>query len=589
MDDLTLINNTSVYRNPAPQSPLQGVNVMQPAAVYSKIMLKTIELAESDYVFDGLAVERNMPSNNGSNEIVFKRMLSLAAHTQPLVEGIPPASDQGRMVAIKASTNSYGRVMKFTDKVNWAVVDPLISEYTRQLSLKVPETKDILAQQALLAECQSFYACKKTRSESDPDIYVPVENGDVTHIKYLTPDCTPTIDDFRKIVLSMEAAKVRPYQGSNFLALVSSAVMFDLITDKRVKEFMKYANTAQAYTNDVVVDLFSLAFKKAKTIKTDNTYIDSEGNTRHIYHGGGKNYLLLRPIADHASATGGYKADAGDIAITLSDNSSKTLTTSDTIPNGIDVLNVHYSYIIGEEALFRVGVEGHTAPQFIKKELGSAGTEDPLNQRQSIGWKIDSIGYKVANPDAVVAYMSIPSQYKVNVNARPDMKNQFTDYQYGYMSSDGRYWHPEQVLSTVVADAEGNYSTKHFVRGTNIVVDPVTMTELVKPINGGRFDENGKKPVVEGTVPTARFYLKSNPAIKFLDDQVAYDTSTKKHYIKGLVGTASAEVLELPATYSVTIPKADGTGTETRTAIDEGVSAINLTGDPRIDTDEYKD
>jgi N4-gp56 family major capsid protein len=126
MDELSLINNTSVYRNPAPQSPLQGQNVMQPAAVYSKIMLRTIELAESDYTFDGLAVERIMPSNNGSNEIVFKRMLSLAAHTQPLVEGIPPASDQGRMVAIKATTNSYGRVMKFTDKVNWAVVDSLI-------------------------------------------------------------------------------------------------------------------------------------------------------------------------------------------------------------------------------------------------------------------------------------------------------------------------------------------------------------------------------------------------------------------------------------------------------------------------------
>jgi hypothetical protein len=168
-------------------------------------------------------------------------MLSLAAHTQPLVEGIPPASDQGRMVAIKATTNQYGRVMKFTDKVNWAVVDPLISEYTRQLSLKIPEMKDILAQQALLAECQMFYACEKEVSDKDPDILVPKAGAkDVTHIKFMSPDCAPTIDEFRKIVLSMEAAKVRPYQGSNFLALISSAVMFDLITDKRVKEFMKY-------------------------------------------------------------------------------------------------------------------------------------------------------------------------------------------------------------------------------------------------------------------------------------------------------------------------------------------------------------
>ena len=45
MELLNQINNTSVYRNPAPQSPLQGANVMQPPVVYSKIMLRTIELA----------------------------------------------------------------------------------------------------------------------------------------------------------------------------------------------------------------------------------------------------------------------------------------------------------------------------------------------------------------------------------------------------------------------------------------------------------------------------------------------------------------------------------------------------------------
>ena len=574
MEDLTLINNTSVYRNPAPQSPLQGVGVMQPAAVYSKIMLKTIELAESDYTFDALAVERNMPSNNGSNEIVFKRMLSLAAHTQPLVEGIPPASDQGRMVAIKASTNSYGRVMKFTDKVNWAVVDPLISEYTRQLSLKIPEMKDILAQEALLAECQTFYACEKQASTTDPDIYVPKTNGTVNHIKYMSPDCTPTIDEFRKIVLSMEAAKVRPYRGNNFLALVSSAVMFDLITDKRVKEFMKYANTAQAYTSDMVVDLFSLAFKKAKTIKTDNTYIDENGDVRYIYHDAtnGVNYLLKGDLASHNG-----KLTTADKVATLSTKTTANATAGD-MPTTIDVLNIHHSFIIGEECLFRVGVEGHTAPQFIKKELGSAGTEDPLNQRQSIGWKIDSIGYKVVNPDAVVDYMSCPSQYKVNVNARPDMKNQFTDYDYGYVDASGNYYHPEQVMQTVVSGA-----VKYYVRGTTTEVTSVKMTALVKPINGGRIDTAGKKSVVEGTVPTAAYCLKSNHAVKFLEDQVVKHTDGK-YYINGMTGTTSAEVVKLPQTRSVTdYLKADGTGTETRTAIDEGTSPINKTGDPRID------
>ena len=596
MELISNINNTSVYRNPAPQSPLQGPNVMQPPVVYSKIMLRTIELAESDYTFDGLAVERTMPSNNGSNEIMFKRMLSLAAHTQPLAEGIPPASDQGRMVAIKASTKSYGRVMKFTDKVNWAVVDPLISEYTRQLSLKIPETKDILAQEALLTECQTYYACKKAADANDSDILKPVANGTVTHITRLTPDCAPTIDEFRKIVLSMEAAKVRPYQGANFLVLASSAVLFDLITDKRVKEFMKYENTGRAYSNDMVIDLFSLAFKKAKTIKTDNTYTDADGVIKYLYHcpsvtitttidsglsadysAKPVNLILPKPIGEMTSS------DTYDVVyLELASQANKTLTNASTAALGTlfptaDVLNIHHTFVLGEECLFRIGVEGHTAPQFITKPLGSAGTEDPLNQRQSIGWKIDSIGYKVPNPDAVVDYMCCPTQYKVNVNARPDLKNQFTDYYYGYVDASGNYYHPEQVTE---------FGGVYKVRGTNTTVNPIKMTQLVKPVAAGRTDANGNRPVVKGHVPTMKYALASDKSITFAADQVVKH-SDNKFYIAGLAGTASAEVVAIEpngVTYTSTEILADGTGTESRTAIIEH-GDVNLTGHPDIDNE----
>jgi hypothetical protein len=547
---------------------------MQPAAVYSKIMLRTIELAESDYTFDGLAVERAMPSNNGSNEIVFKRMLSLAAHTQPLVEGIPPASDQGRMVAIKATANSYGRVMKFTDKVSWAVVDPLISEYTRQLSLKVPETKDLLAQEALLAECQMFYAQpKKAASESDPDLrIIDTDARPVTHIKYMSQECSPTIDEFRKIVLSMEAAKVRPYQGSNFLVLASSAVLFDLITDKRVKEFMKYESTGRAYTNDMVIDLFSLAFKKAKTIKTDNTYVDGNGYTRYLYTDGTHNYVLSKPLSEYKGTIGD-----GDEKIVIATGEDAGTTTIDA---KADVLNVHYAFVLGEDCLYRIGVEGHTAPQFIKKELGSAGTADPLNQRQSIGWKIDSLGYKVPNPDAVVAYVSVPTQYRINMNQRPDLKNQFTDYQYGFVdeATGKKFYYPDQVIQAV-DPTTGNVT--YFVRGTSTKVKSVKMTDLVKPVNGGRLQDDGTKPLQVGTTPTAAFILSStvntDHPVRFLADQVVKHTDGK-YYIKNLAGTPEAEVVKLPQVFEVP----DGTG-EFVTAIDMGVSPHNLTGDERID------
>ena len=250
--------------------------------------------------------------------------------------------------------------------------------------------------------------------------------------------------------------------------------------------------------------------------------------------------------------------------------------------DNVDVLNAHYSYVLGEECLFRVGVEGHTQPQFIKKELGSAGTEDPLNQRQSIGWKIDSLGYKVPNPDAVVAYVSCPTQYKINLNARPDMKNQFTDYDYGYVDANGRYFYPEQVMQTVV-DGE----VKFYVRGTTTEVTSVKMSHLVKPVNGGRILPTGQKPMVVGTTPTSAFILKSSvetgTPIRFTAEQVVKHTDGK-YYIKGLAGTSSAECTALPAVFDLAdMPSADGTLIGTVDAIDEGVTEYNKTGDPRID------
>ena len=61
--------------------------------------------------------------------------------------------------------------------------------------------------------------------------------------------------------------------------------------------------------------------------------------------------------------------------------------------------------------------------------------------------------------------------------------------------------------------------------------------------------------------------------------------SDGKYYIKGLAGTASAEVIAIEpngVTFASTEIKADGTGVENRTTIVEH-GDVNLTGDDRID------
>jgi N4-gp56 family major capsid protein len=73
-----------------------------------------------------------------------------------------------------------------------------------------------------------------------------------------------------------------------------------------------------------------------------------------------------------------------------------------------DAVTAHDSIIIGEEAYAITKLEG-AGLSVITKGLGSAGVEDPLNQRQSMGWKINGFGARVLNNEAVVNYWSVPS------------------------------------------------------------------------------------------------------------------------------------------------------------------------------------
>jgi N4-gp56 family major capsid protein len=73
-----------------------------------------------------------------------------------------------------------------------------------------------------------------------------------------------------------------------------------------------------------------------------------------------------------------------------------------------DAVTAHDAIVIGEEAYAITKLEG-AGLSIITKGLGSAGVEDPLNQRQSMGWKINGFGARVLNNEAVVNYWSVPA------------------------------------------------------------------------------------------------------------------------------------------------------------------------------------
>ena len=67
--------------------------------------------------------------------------------------------------------------------------------------------------------------------------------------------------------------------------------------------------------------------------------------------------------------------------------------------SGADVASV---IVLGKYAYGYTGLKGGAKPHVIVKPVGSAGTDDPLNQISTVGWKIDGFGVKMLQPEYAV-------------------------------------------------------------------------------------------------------------------------------------------------------------------------------------------
>jgi len=73
-------------------------------------------------------------------------------------------------------------------------------------------------------------------------------------------------------------------------------------------------------------------------------------------------------------------------------------------------LPVHIGFLLGEEALGQLEVSGQGGVKMFAKPKGSAGVLDPVDQRQSIGFKINTVGFKLIKNEACWLFYHVPTQ-----------------------------------------------------------------------------------------------------------------------------------------------------------------------------------
>ena len=391
---------------------------IRPELFYDKQLLDTIRLDEKHFVFYRLADET--PIQNGAAKLQLRRWSPLQAHTVPLDEGVPPYSDKGSVEKYEINTFQYGRYMEFTDKVDFEVIDPVIAHYTKEYSIVAMETLDLLARDALVTVASAFYA------------------GQVASFQNLTLDCKPSLEDLRVIALSMKKQLVKPRSGNRYMVIGTPDFYFDMIDDALVQKYMTINQTTKGFYDDMgpIPPMFGLEFY-------ETMHVDNSGEFHAVIGGTEDDYLLVARYNTNTSAMEYQTIPGATYKVAKLDASnnpdnyvydSRTGQKASYIPGlkhwDIDAYNntivdgyglysevkVDRIFVIGAECLTRTAIAGQGNAKMYVKALGSAGVLDPIDQRQSIGFKINSVGFGSTRPEAVAIYYCIPTQLNPDFN-----------------------------------------------------------------------------------------------------------------------------------------------------------------------------
>jgi len=386
-----------------------GPGVINPEIFYSKQLLDTIRYDADQFIYYRLA--DSSPIQEKADKLMIRRWAPLAAHTVPLDEGVPPKSDKGSVEKYELQAFQYGRYMEFTDKVDFAVVDPVVAHYTREYSLVAMETLDMLARETLLSIAQKHYA------------------GGAANLEALTVASKPQMADLRLIILSLKKALVKPRINGRYHVIGSPEFFYDMISDPIVEKYMTINQSTKTMYDkgSILVPMFDMEFYETLLVPTTSHFVKSAAAVVRMYrknaddsytYGNCPESATVEAVTHtyHLADVTGYVKDSrtGEDASYIPDQDTWNLAlwNTDNKAAGTDYqeFKVQHVFIIGKDALTRTGLVGEDQAKVYVKAKGSTGVLDPIDQRQSIGFKINSVGFGSTRLEAVVDYICVPSQ-----------------------------------------------------------------------------------------------------------------------------------------------------------------------------------
>lgn len=368
------------------------------------------------YAQDAQMIEQ--PEHNGKH-VHFHRFTELPAITTPLAEGVTPDGQKLTETDFSVMTKPYGGFIPFTDEFDLNHIDNMTQAMSDRLNNQARLSIDTVVRDQICAGLNVMYPAGVSARSS------------------LTASNVITYALIKRAVRKLKKAGAQPFPDGYYHAKCDHDTYYDLTQDTHWIDVAKYQNDArvQKYELGTIykVKFFEVdngkqfngetylygtkaALTAAATFDATNrtmTVSDtiSEDEARELtgklvvvqYTSGGTTYKtdMCVEYVDAAAKKIKFRwVPASSVT-----NNWTTANTTKIVPGGGgNSAEVHATLIYGQDAFGIVKLGGKGAPniQTIVKPAGSSGSDDPLNQRGTVAWKVKHFCAAILQDDFIV-------------------------------------------------------------------------------------------------------------------------------------------------------------------------------------------
>lgn len=228
---------------------------------------------------------------------------------------------------------------------------------------------------------------------------------------------TLTVNEIRKAVRTLKKAKARPFADDgrrpHYICICSPDAVYDLQNDSLWQDVSKYSGAENIYSGEIG-RLFGVVFVES----TEAKVIRQAMLTKLVSHEAGSDTFTVAEMTDRAAETlmRLKKVTVGSATYNVKsiDKAAKSITLTVSLSNALakdsivytteagkldankKAADVHMSVIFGRDAYGVIDLE-NGALESIVKPRGSAGADDPLDQRATVGAKVTGFAAVILN------------------------------------------------------------------------------------------------------------------------------------------------------------------------------------------------